>query len=136
LVSRVGYENIRDLIDLRIADRLGSGVPKAKPYKLRHLEYLIEKVRRQPISAAMLKVDGKDVMRVLGIAPGPMIGAVLAALLAEVLEDPKLNKKNLLEKRILELGKLSIEELKVKTKIIEEKKEEVEIEEKKKFRVK
>ncbi len=136
LVSRVGYENINDLIDLRIADRLGSGVPKAKPYKLRHLEYLIEKVRRQPISAAMLKVDGKDAMRILGIEAGPMIGAVLAALLAEVLEDPELNKKDLLEKMILELGKLSIEELRAKTKIIEEKKEEVEIEEKKKFRIK
>ncbi len=136
LVSRVGYENIKDLIDLRIADRLGSGVPKAKPYKLRHLEYLIEKVRRQPISVAMLKVDGKDAMRVLNIAPGPLIGAILAALLAEVLEKPELNKKSLLEKRIGELGKLSIEKLKAKTRIIEEKKEEAEIEEKKKFRVK
>ncbi|MCK4891588.1 MAG: HD domain-containing protein, partial [Candidatus Pacebacteria bacterium] len=43
LIKRTGKENLKDLMDLRIADRLGSGVPKAKPYKLRHLEYLIEK---------------------------------------------------------------------------------------------
>lgn len=136
LLSRIGYENIKDLIDLRIADRLGSGVPKAKPYKLRHLEYLIEKVRRQPISAAMLKVDGKDVMQILDIKPGPMVGAILNALLAEVLENPELNKKTLLKKRVSELGLMSLEVLKSKVKIIEDKKEEVELEEKKKFHVK
>lgn len=136
LISRVGYDNMKDLIDLRIADRLGSGVPKAKPYKLRHLEYLIEKVKRAPISASMLKVDGNDVIKTLNVKPGPIIGAVLAALLAEVLENPELNKKSLLKKRISELGLMSMEELKAMAKVIEEKKEEVELKEKKKFRVK
>ena len=31
-IRRVGLENMKDLMDVRIADRLGSGVPKAKPY--------------------------------------------------------------------------------------------------------
>ncbi|MFC1638131.1 CCA tRNA nucleotidyltransferase, partial [Patescibacteria group bacterium] len=44
LIKKVGLENMKDLIDLRISDRLGSGVPKAKPYKLRHLEYVVDKV--------------------------------------------------------------------------------------------
>lgn len=136
LIRRVGLENIDDLIALRIADRLGSGVPKAKPYKLRHLEYLIEKVSKDPISVKMLKVDGEDVMRILDIKPCPMIGAVLNALLAEVLDDPSLNKKNTLEKKIKEFGKLSIETLRERVKEVEEKKEEIEIEEKKKFYVK
>ncbi|KKS69003.1 MAG: Poly(A) polymerase, partial [Candidatus Azambacteria bacterium GW2011_GWA2_42_62] len=37
LVKNVGPENMDDLLEVRIADRKGSGVPKAEPYKLRHL---------------------------------------------------------------------------------------------------
>lgn len=37
LIRKVGEENLSDLIDLRIADRLGSGVAKAVPYKSRYL---------------------------------------------------------------------------------------------------
>ncbi len=137
LIKRVGADNLKDLIDLRIADRLGSGVPKAKPYKLRHLEYLMSKVSRHPISVSMLKINGNDVMRILDIRPGPIIGALLNALLAEALENPKLNTKKYLEKRIKELAEFSVEKLKEKSEeVIKEKKEEVELAEKSKFRVK
>ena len=67
LLRRVGLKNIDDLINLRIADRLGSGVPKAVPYKLRHLKYLFEKVAQDPISAKMLKISGDDIMKILNI---------------------------------------------------------------------
>lgn len=137
IVKRVGAENLKDLIDLRIADRLGSGVPKAKPYKLRHLEYLMDKVSRDAISVKMLKIDGNDIIKLLKVKPSPIIGGILNALLAEVLEDPKLNNKKYLEKRSKELAALSPEELKKEsTKIIEEKKEEVELAEKSKYGVK
>lgn len=136
LIKRVGAENLKDLIDLRIADRLGSGVPKAKPYKLRHLEYLMAKVSRHPLSVAMLKINGNDIMRLLDIKQGPIIGALLNALLAEVLEEPKLNTKKYLENRAKELAELSVEKLKEKSeKVIKEKKEEVELVEKSRFRV-
>lgn len=136
LIKRVGAENLKDLIDLRIADRLGSGVPKAKPYKLRHLEYLMAKVSRHPLSVAMLKINGNGIMRLLDIKPGPIIGALLNALLAEVLEEPKLNTKKYLENRAKELAELSVEKLKEKSeKVIKEKKEEVELVEKSRFRV-
>jgi hypothetical protein len=104
LVRKVGLENMKDLIDLRISDRLGSGVPKAKPYKLRHLEYLIQKVSKDPISVKMLKINGEDIIKILKISPGPKIGAILNALLAEVLENPNLNKKETLKKRVKDLG--------------------------------
>ena len=136
LVRKAGLENMKDLIDLRISDRLGSGVPKAKPYKLRHLEYLIQKVSKDPISVKMLKVSGEDIMKILKISPGPKIGAILNALLAEVLENPGLNKKETLKKRVKNLGKKNIQELSQKSKEIEEKKEEIDLEEKKKFYVK
>ena len=94
-----------DLIKLRMCDRIGSGCPKAEPYKLRHLQYLIEKVSKDPISVKMLKVNGKDVMDILEIKPSYKIGFILDILLAEVLEDPGKNKKEYLKKRIEELGK-------------------------------
>lgn len=105
-LARVGPENIDDLIKVREADRIGSGVPKAVPYKLRHLLFMIDKVKRDPISHKMLAVRGDDVMKLLGIPPGPKVGAILAVLLEEVIEDPSLNTKEYLEERTLNLGQL------------------------------
>ena len=103
LIKRVGLENMKDLMAVRIGDRLGSGVPKAKPYKLRHLEYMIEKVSKDPISAKMLAINGTNLMNELLVPAGPKIGAILDALLAEVIEDPKLNTKKALLTRAREL---------------------------------
>jgi len=125
LVKKVGLENMKDLIDLRVADRLGSGVPKAKPYKLRHLEYLIDKVSKDPISVKMLKINGNDLIKSLSIKPGPKIGAILDVLLAEVIEDVSRNDKKLLSKRAKELNNENISQLRQLAKEkIEEKKEE------------
>lgn len=112
LLANVGPENINDLIKVREGDRIGSGRPKAVPYKLRHLQYIIDKVSHDPISVKMLKVDGADVMKKLDIKPGPKIGLILNYLLAEVIDDPAKNTKEYLEKRIHELDKKSPEELK------------------------
>jgi len=139
-LHRVGPENVDDLIKVREADRIGSGVPKAVPYKLRHLLYMIEKVKHDPISPKMLKVNGNDVMQILNIKPGPKIGWILSILLEEVLDDPKKNDEEKLKERILELGKLKEWELEKLAKSAEEKKEEfdsgVENEMKRKFYVK
>jgi poly(A) polymerase/tRNA nucleotidyltransferase (CCA-adding enzyme) len=137
LIRKVGEENLADLIDLRIADRLGSGVPKAKPYKLRHLEYMMEKVRHDAVSVKMLKINGDDLIKLLKIEPGPKIGAILDVLLSEVIEDQKLNDKEYLEKRSLELNKMDLKELRDQAKEkIEEKKMEDDEEIKKEFYVK
>ncbi|MFA5318184.1 MAG: CCA tRNA nucleotidyltransferase [Patescibacteria group bacterium] len=124
LINKVGKENLQDLIDLRVADRLGSGTPKAMPYKLRHLQYMMEKVQNDPVSVKMLKINGDELMPLLKIKPGPKIGAILEVLLAEVIEDPELNNKKHLEKRSKELNKMELEELRVKAKdVIQEKRE-------------
>lgn len=112
LVRKVGPENMEELLQLRMADRIGSGVPKAEPYKLRHLRYIIEKVSQDPISVRMLKVNGNDIMRILNIQPGPKIGQILDILLGQVLEDPQKNEKKYLENEVKKLGKLSQEKLK------------------------
>jgi len=116
LIKKVGKENIKDLIDLRIADRLGSGTPKAKPYKLRHLEYMMEKVQHDPVSVKSLNINGNDLIKELKIEPSPKIGAILEVLLAEVIEDPKLNEYDLLLKRAKELQKDNLQDLRKQAK--------------------
>lgn len=111
LVRQVGPENMEELLQVRMADRIGSGVPKAEPYKLRHLKYVIEKVSRDPVSVKMLKVSGNDVMKILKSKPGPKVGQILDILLGYVLDDPKKNKKDFLEKEIKKLGKLAEKEI-------------------------
>ena len=111
LIRRVGKENLEDLFRLREADRIGSGVPKAQPYRLRHLKFRIEKVMNDPISAKMLKVNGEDVMRELQADGGPRVGFILAILLEEVLDDPNLNVKESLMGRVRELGNLDDRQL-------------------------
>ncbi|MEW5805510.1 MAG: HD domain-containing protein [Patescibacteria group bacterium] len=125
-ISRVGIENIDDLIKLRQADRIGSGVPKAVPYKLRHLLFMIEKVRRDPVSAKMLKIDGNQIIEILKIPPGPKIGWILAILLDEAMEDPKKNTGNYLEERVKQLGELTDKELEKMAQSARERKEEFE----------
>lgn len=111
LVRRVGPENMDNLLLLREADRIGSGVPKAQPYRLRHLKFLIEKVSKDPISVKMLKVGGQDILQEAGIEPGPKVGSILSILLEEVLDDPSLNDRGLLLSRIKNLASLEDKKL-------------------------
>ena len=111
LVSRVGTDNVEALIKVREADRIGSGVPKAQPYRLRYLQAMIEKVKTDPVSAKMLAVKGQEVIEAAAVEPGPAIGAIIAILLEEVLDKPELNEKELLLARVKQLAKLSVKEL-------------------------
>ena len=112
LIKNVGLESVEELLQLRMADRIGSGCPKAEPYKLRHLKYMIEKVSKDPISVKMLKTNGQEVMDMLKIKPSPKVGMILDVLLEDVLKEPKNNTKAYLKKRTKELGGLNEEELK------------------------
>lgn len=111
IVANVGKENIWDLINLRICDRIGTGRPKEQPFRLRKYQAMIEQALRDPISVGMLKIDGKRLMEVSGEKPGPRLGWMLHALLEEVLDNPQKNTEIYLEARSLELTKLSDKEL-------------------------
>jgi len=128
LMRNVGKDSMEELLQVRHADRIGSGVPKAEPYKLRHLKYIIDKVSQDPLSVKMLKVSGNDVINVLKIEPGPRVGQILDVLLGYVLDDPKKNEKEILEEEIEELGKL--EDKKLKSLAEKSKEDKVEIENK------
>lgn len=107
LVRRVGAENMDDLLRVREGDRIGSGVPKARTYRMRHLEAMIEKAKTDPISPKMMKVNGNDLMKDLDMKPGPRLGKIIAVLLEDILDDPAMNEKKILLKRAEELNRLS-----------------------------
>lgn len=111
LVAKVGPERMDDLVKLRICDRMGSGVPKPEPYRLRHFQFMVEKVQKDPITVGMLEVNGANIMEALGITPGPRVGHILAALFEEVLDDPSKNTKEYLLKRSDELNQMGETEL-------------------------
>jgi len=136
LISKVGRENLQDLIYLRVADRLGSGTPKAMPYKLRHLQYMMEKVQHDPVSVKMLALNGHDLIEELKLTPGPKIGAILDVLLGEVLEDPERNERLHLLSRARELQSSELEALRSQARLlIEEKREDDDQDMQRRFKV-
>jgi poly(A) polymerase/tRNA nucleotidyltransferase (CCA-adding enzyme) len=112
MIRNVGVENIWDLLNLRICDRIGTGRPKEQPFRFRKYKAMVEEALRDPISVGMLKMDGTRLMERFHVEPGPRIGNLLHALLEEVLEDPKKNVESYLDKRSEELLTFTDEELK------------------------
>jgi len=110
-IRNVGEENIEDLLNLRVCDRIGTGRPKEQPFRFRKYKSMVEEARRDPVSVSMLGIDGEELMKLTSEKPGPRIGWILHALLEEVLDDPKKNTRDALEKRARELSKLSDEKL-------------------------
>ncbi|MFH0755440.1 MAG: HD domain-containing protein [bacterium] len=134
IVAKVGKENIWDLMNLRICDRIGMGRPKENPYRLRKYYAMIDEAIRAPISVGMLKINGKKIMEITGEIPGPKIGFILNALLEEILDNPKLNTEEYLNKRAIELIKLPEKKLREMGEEGKKKKEEENEEELKKIR--
>jgi hypothetical protein len=72
---------------------------------------MFKKVQNDPVSVKMLALNGDDIMDLLKIEPGQKIGAILDVLLSEVIDEPKLNIRQYLEKRSRELNERNLEEL-------------------------
>jgi poly(A) polymerase/tRNA nucleotidyltransferase (CCA-adding enzyme) len=111
IVRNVGVDLIWDLVDLRTADRIGTGRPKETPYRLRKYKSMIEEVLRDPISVKQLMINGANIMSLTETGPGPHVGFILEILLSEILENPKLNSQEYLERRVKELHGLEPKEL-------------------------
>lgn len=139
IVRNVGEENVWDLLNVRICDRIGTGRPKEQPFRLRKYVSMVEEALRSPVSVQMLAIDGARLMDVTHETPGPRIGYILHALLEDVLDDPKKNTSEYLEARALELQKLddtSLKALGEKGKLSKEREEEAELKEiRKKYHV-
>jgi tRNA nucleotidyltransferase (CCA-adding enzyme) len=80
VLSRIGVARAADLAALRpaLADRLAAAAAA-------------------PVTAGDLALGGAEVIRILGVPPGPIIGQALAELLDRVLDDPLLNTRESLE---------------------------------------
>ncbi|HEX8947125.1 MAG TPA: HD domain-containing protein [Candidatus Paceibacterota bacterium] len=129
MVRNVGEENIWDLLNVRICDRIGTGRPKEQPFRFRKYKAMVEQALRDPISVAMLKTNGNHLMETFHVQPGPRIGWTLNALLEEVLEDPSRNTEEYLDARTGELLTLSDDELRALGEAGKQKREEKEEEE-------
>lgn len=102
-IRRVGLENVADMMDLRIGDRLGGGTQVAESWRLKKFKERVAKELNPPFSMNDLAVDGVNVMRELGIEPGPKVGETLRKLFEEVDEDLSKNTREYLLKRVHEL---------------------------------
>jgi tRNA nucleotidyltransferase/poly(A) polymerase len=103
-IKRVGTENLKDMFDLRIGDRLGGGCVTATSWRLRKFMQRTIEVQKHTPSVTDLKVNGFDVMRELDINPGPRVGNILNKLFEEIMEDVSKNERDYLLKRIKEIS--------------------------------
>ncbi|PIU03948.1 hypothetical protein COT44_00265 [Candidatus Shapirobacteria bacterium CG08_land_8_20_14_0_20_39_18] len=102
-ITNVGKQNLQDMLDLRVGDRLGGGARETS-WRLEEFKKRLVEVQKQPFSINDLKINGNDVMKTLGIKPGPKVGEILNKLFEEVVEDKKRNTRKYLMERIKELG--------------------------------
>lgn len=112
IIANVGQDHIKELLDLRICDRIGTGRPKEQPFRLRKYMSMVDEAMRDPISVAMLQINGSRILEAGIEKPGPRIGWILHALLEEVLDDPSKNTPNYLEERANLMSQLTDDELK------------------------
>lgn len=93
-VARVGEACLPDLFDLRLADMYGTSGAVPPPGALAAFRDRIAAVLSagRALSVKDLAVGGEDLAGI-GVPRGPRMGAILAALLESVLDDPAMNEK-------------------------------------------
>jgi tRNA nucleotidyltransferase (CCA-adding enzyme) len=96
-LRRVGEENIDDLFRLRIADAVANPSSEFDPKEIAELQAHISKVLKEDMALKVsdLKITGEDLAQI-GIERGPQMGEILEKLLDIVVEDPLMNKKEIL----------------------------------------
>ena len=104
-MRKVGLENINDILDLREADRLGSGARKTS-WRLEEMKERMISQLHQPFAVTDLAINGNDLMQEFQLKPGRVIGQVLQTLFEKVLEQPELNTRD----QLLSLAKTLISE--------------------------
>jgi len=105
-VRRVGKDRIEDLFALNEADTRAKGLGTEPTFEaLFALRAHVAKILAEgaALSTKDLAVDGHALMNEAGIARGPGLGKVLAALLEDVTNDPSLNTRERLLARAKEL---------------------------------
>jgi tRNA nucleotidyltransferase (CCA-adding enzyme) len=96
-IRKVGPGSIDDLLAVRTADNIGSGVPPDAG----GLVELGERIRTELAAHAVLgradlALDGSDLIAELGLRPGPELGRLLEGLTESVIAEPALNDRAIL----------------------------------------
>jgi tRNA nucleotidyltransferase (CCA-adding enzyme) len=98
-IRRVGADRLEDLYALNAADVRAKGRDfDADLEALAQLKAHVARVVAEglALSTRDLRVNGHDLMRELGLSPGPLLGEILDMLLEAVTNDPGLNEKEAL----------------------------------------
>jgi putative nucleotidyltransferase with HDIG domain len=85
---------LEDMIDFRVADKLGSGVEEKVPTE-EFLEWIRARAA-EPVPAPKVRdlaITGREVMEALGLPPGPEVGRALDALESRVAKEPGMNTR-------------------------------------------
>ena len=92
-IGRVGLDVLPSLFALRAGDVRSRGKDEDPGVEIDELKKRIddEVASARALKIADLAIGGTDVMRILDVKPGRIIGDVLKALLERVLEEPALN---------------------------------------------
>lgn len=103
-MRRVDPEQMRDLIDLRIADRKASGKRASVPRPVYDFLSHMERIRKEDMRMKVrdLAIDGHRLMQ-MGLEPGPQMGTVLNRLLEMVTSGDVENTSDALEAEALKL---------------------------------
>lgn len=87
LIRRVGAGEVENLLELRKADRAGSGVGDPDPRSSDRIRAVLAEMHQAGLAApGGLAVTGHDVMATLGVPPGPAVGVALRWLTDQVLD--------------------------------------------------
>ena len=107
LISKVGQDNIHDLLLLRKADIAASATDMHQGLQAwLQLRNRVEEALAMQSAFGLrdLAIDGRDVMQLVGIRPGPQVGRILEQLLNAVLAEPSLNNREDLSRLALGLA--------------------------------
>ena len=96
-IRSVGEENVDDLFRLRIADATSNSKSLFNNIEIEALQKRIASIKAKDMVLKItdLDIDGFDLIEI-GVKPGPEVGKTLEILLQRVIDDPKLNKKEIL----------------------------------------
>ena len=97
-LARIGEDLLGDVMDLACAKRLArkEGSGELRAFRAFRSKVFRELERKRPLRIQDLAFNGSDIMKILGLKPGPLVGELLQSLLRRVLEDPSLNEPKIL----------------------------------------
>jgi len=91
-IRDVGKEYIQDMLDVRTADRIGSGATPTS-WRLDLFKKRIIEVQKEPFTVKDLKVNGLDVMKIKNIKPSREVGDILDALFEKIINGEVKNER-------------------------------------------